>query len=320
MARRFELWEYAHDGNGKPVEGATLEFFVGGTSFTTPKDVFSDDLNTTPILQPILSDAAGRWPDIFMDSALYDVRATVGSVVLTRSNYDPGLGAGFGVSSVVGVAQGGTGANNPAQARANLGAASQDAMSGAQDDITELQQQIAPGLNGDNELGTLAARDDVSRDQLASGFGTVVVQTVDATPYTANATLSTTIPLDDTVPLVSEGDEILTASIVPLSSSNKVRIRFDGFGTPSGTNSCSIALLFRGSTCIYALATGQNTLQANMGFTFVDSPNTTSPVTYSIRVGAPTGASGIRMNGLFSGRLFGGSASCTMRLEELEAH
>lgn len=321
MSRRFELWEYAHDNNGKPVQGATLEFFVGGTSFTTPKDVYSDDGLNTPIEQPIESDAAGRWPDIFMDSALYDVRATIGNVILTRSNYDPGVGAGFGVSSVIGVAQGGTGANNPAAARANLGAASSTALSAVQDSVTSNTTLINTGLHIDGDrFGLLAKEDAVTRDLLATSFGEVAVQVVDAIPYTANSTLSTLIPYDDTTPLISEGDEILTADITPTSNANKIRIRFDGFGTPSGTNSVCIVALFRGSTCIKAFAAGSNTIQTNLGFEYIDAPSSTGTLTYSIRVGAQPGSAGIRMNGTFSGRLFGGTASCTMRLEELEVH
>jgi hypothetical protein len=146
-----------------------------------------------------------------------------------------------------------------------------------------------------------------------------VVQIVDATPYTSNATLSTGIPYDDTIPTSSEGDQILSASITPSSSSNTVRIRFNGFGTTSGSGAVCIAAVFRGTTCVYVLATGSNSVQANMGFTFLDAPATTSSTTYSIRVGSITGTSGIRMNGDFSSRLFGGKAACTMRLEEVQA-
>jgi hypothetical protein len=145
-----------------------------------------------------------------------------------------------------------------------------------------------------------------------------VVQVVDATPYTSNTTLSTGIPYDDTIPTSSEGDQILSASITPSSSSNTVRVRFNGFGTVSGSGSVCIAALFRGTTCVYVLATGANSVQANMGFTFLDAPATTSSTTYSIRVGSITGTSGIRMNGDFSSRLFGGKAACTMRLEEVQ--
>lgn len=321
MSRRFELFQKALDNNGDPVSGATLEFFVGGSSFGVAKDVYSNADLTTPISQPISYDSAGnRSADIFCSGALYDVRFTVGSTIVTIANYDPGLAAGLGVTSAVPVEFGGTAANNAATARLNLGAASSAALSSVQDSVTALQVAVATGVDGGGEFGALAALDEVSRDELATSFGSVVVQSVDATPYTANTTLSTLIPFDDTTPTISEGDEILTASITPTSSSNKVKITFDGFGTADGSNSLCIAALFRGSTCVQVIASGSNTLQTNMGFTYIDSPATTGATTYSIRVGAPTGTNGMRMNGTISARRFGGTSKATMRLEEIEVH
>lgn len=320
MSRRFELFQKALDTNGNPVSGATLEFFVGGSSFGIAKDVYSNADLTTPISQPISYNSAGnRSADIFCSGALYDVRFTVGSTVTTIENYDPGLAVGLGVSSVVPVAFGGTGANNAATARSNLGAASSASLSSVQDYVTALETSIAPGLNGDDELGTIAALDSIARTNLATSFGSVVVQSVDATPYTANTDLTALIPADDTTPLIGEGTEILTASITPTSSSNKIRITIDGFGYTTGSSTYAIWAIFRGSTCIYVKALGANSVFVDIATNKIDSPATTGATTYSVRI-SPAGAGIIRMNGNSSGRFFNGVASCTMRLEEIEAH
>jgi len=104
--------------------GSTLEFYDPST--LTPKDIFSDPELTTPISQPIAANAAGFFPTIYLQPSTYRVihKNSLGVPVFDEDLFDPGLAAGFGLSSVVGVEQGGTGANNAAAARANLGAAS----------------------------------------------------------------------------------------------------------------------------------------------------------------------------------------------------
>jgi hypothetical protein len=300
--------------------GSYIRFFDTGTD--TRKDVYSDSDLGTPIADAdLVADSASTFPVIFFDPSLYRIKIYDKNDVLKVlvDDFDPGLGAGFGVSSVVGIAQGGTGANTAAAARSNLGAASSASLSTAQSDITDLQTAVATGVNGDDEFGDLASKDALERGDLATSFGVVVVQAVDATPYTTSTLLSTAIPSDDTVPTSTEGTEILTAAITPTSSSNSVRVRIDGFGFPAGSGSSLVLALFRGTTCIHAFQRSTNSVYADIGLTFIDNPATTNETTYSVRVG-PVGANNLYMNGNSSGRLFGGKAACTMRLEELEAH
>lgn len=148
-------------------------------------------------------------------------------------------------------------------------------------------------------------------------YGIQTLQAVDATPYTANASLATVFPFDDTVPTITEGNEILTAAITPAATANKIEINVGGFGVPIGSNSFMIIALYRGNTCIFTSLRSGNTIPTSIDLTYVDSPNTTSATTYSVRVGSQTG-SVVYMNGNNGGRLFGGSAACTMRLKELK--
>src|SRR5688500_9566635 len=46
--------------------------------------------------------------------------------------------------------------------------------------------------------------------------------------YTANASLGTAMPADDTIPQVTEGVEIFSQSFTPKYSTSKIRIRFEG--------------------------------------------------------------------------------------------
>lgn len=62
--------EQITDGNGKPIVGARKHFFEIGT--TTFKTIYSDPALTTPLTNPVKSDADGRYPTIYLDG-LYKV-------------------------------------------------------------------------------------------------------------------------------------------------------------------------------------------------------------------------------------------------------
>jgi hypothetical protein len=312
-------WITFYDSDGEPLVGAKVRIYEPGT--LTPLDVYDDEAATPSdvVSQPFITNAAGRIPRYFVTQKYRMTVHTSADVLIDDvDDQDPGLPSGFGVSATVQVEQGGTGATNAAAARTNLGAASSSSVTALQDTVTELQTQVATGLNESDEFGALAAEDTVTRALLASNFGVIVVQTQDATPYTTNASLSTAIPNDDTIPTISEGTQILTKAITPGSTSNKIRITVAGHGTPSGSNSQMIVALYRGNTCIFPFACGNNSVAQNIAFSYIDSPSSTSELTYSVRVGSHTGS--VYMNGTASGRLFGGAAACTMRLEELETH
>lgn len=61
----------AFDGNGSPMSGAKLYFYATGT--TTPKNTYSDAALSTPNTNPVIADAAGRWPAIWMSDEAYRV-------------------------------------------------------------------------------------------------------------------------------------------------------------------------------------------------------------------------------------------------------
>lgn len=145
-----------------------------------------------------------------------------------------------------------------------------------------------------------------------------VINTV-STSYATNADLTTTIPIDDTIPTSSEGTQVLSASITPASASNTILIRVCGWGVNTVSEGSTFAV-FRGSTAIHAGEFAGAFVSTNFqGFSaaFIDSPATTSSTTYSVRVG-PSLVGTMRLNGTSAGRYFGGVAAAWLIIQEIK--
>lgn len=141
--------------------------------------------------------------------------------------------------------------------------------------------------------------------------------------YTSAAGLTTVIPLDDTIPQVTEGDEILSASITPKSATNRIRATVHMFvQTSSGTINGAAALFVNGgSNAVNAVAgcTGNTGRPWVLSLQHEYVPGTTSAQTLSVRAGpGSSGALYVNVNS-GSGRVFGGVARATLVLEEITA-
>jgi hypothetical protein len=140
--------------------------------------------------------------------------------------------------------------------------------------------------------------------------------------YSANTALTTIIPLDDTIPQNTEGTEIVTATITPTSATNRLLIRFSGFGSSTVNNLNLIAALFQDTTANALNASAStvagganNTVGFDLTHTMI--AGTTSATTFKIRVGPETAAT-IRLNGTGAARLFGGAASALLTIAEIK--
>lgn len=66
------------DGNGAPLAGGSVYFYVVGT--TTPKTTYQDQALSTPNTNPVVLDAAGRatiWGSGSFRQVLYDVNGNL---------------------------------------------------------------------------------------------------------------------------------------------------------------------------------------------------------------------------------------------------
>lgn len=138
---------------------------------------------------------------------------------------------------------------------------------------------------------------------------------------TAFTTTSSQIPLDDSIPQVGEGLEILSISLAMKKATSKARITFNAPVTTDSNNEAGVfaAFLDGGANAIGVasihIGTGNQVVNASMDFEI--TPGDTSSHTYSIRMGPSGGSSILAINGTSAARRFGGAARATLVVEEI---
>ena len=177
---------------------------------------------------------------------------------------------------------------------------------------------VATGSDG--QVLTSAGAEAVPAFEAAAAGGKIVqvVHTTDG----AFATGTTTIPLDNTIPQITEGTEFMTLAITPTNASNTLLI---DVVTMSGTvtaNIMAINALFVGTTA-NALASAQggmdsaaNRPQPTTAFRHKMTAGGTSELTFRLRIGGNS-ASTIAFNGYNGGAHFGGTFASSMTIMEI---
>lgn len=134
----------------------------------------------------------------------------------------------------------------------------------------------------------------------------------------ALASGATTIPLDDTIPQNTEGNEFITQAITPKDAQNKLVIEHQGYyGENAGGTATAIVALFQDAVAD-ALAATSDIAGANVTITLKHemSSGTTSSTTFKIRAGLASGT--INFNGFSAARRFGGVANSFLRITEIQ--
>ena len=138
----------------------------------------------------------------------------------------------------------------------------------------------------------------------------------------ALATGTTTIPIDDTIPQNTEGNEYMTLAITPTNASSKLLINVQAFLSHSVANSWMTGAIFQDSTAntlaafanYQTIATGANILS----FDHYMTAGTTSLATFKFRAGGSL-AGTTTFNGASGLRLFGGTAASSITIMEIAA-
>lgn len=186
-------------------------------------------------------------------------------------------------------------------------------------DINSLTTKTTPEPGTD--FASIYSGDDVApRKTLVEKLGRVVQRVYDEERTFSNNTSYTFIPADDTKPEITEGVEILSATITPTSASNRIRVRAV---VPVGPNAGISGLLsiHRGGQALastWGYGNGAQFVFTSVAELEEASPGT-SAVTYSVRFGAVGAATGFEIcaRGSSGARQFGGAACCSLVVEEI---
>lgn len=137
----------------------------------------------------------------------------------------------------------------------------------------------------------------------------------------AVATGTTNIPIDDTIPQITEGTQILSLAITPISATSKLLFQIV---IQMATSAATIfsAALFQDSTAnaiavsSSLMSTANGTLSVPLNY-FMTS-GTTSSTTFTVRFG-PDGGQTITINGAGGARRYGGVAATSITITEIAA-
>lgn len=176
--------------------------------------------------------------------------------------------------------------------------------------------------------GDIPTDKDVEFRYNGTAFGLVtdvasgnVVQIVN-TQTGAVATGTTLIPVDDTIPQNTEGDEYMSLAITPKNAANKLLIQVSFQSSNSASSNTQVVALFQDSVANALIAftgpqtsSGQNT-RAN--FTYYMTAGTTSATTFKVRAGGNV-AGTVTFNGSGGSRQMGGVSNSSITITEYKA-
>ena len=135
---------------------------------------------------------------------------------------------------------------------------------------------------------------------------------------------SATIPVDDTIPQITEGTEFLSATITPVLATSVLRLDVTFIGTVDTAFRNLIVCLFKQGTAdaLAVAVVGIDSASANffrtVSFSYSIAAGSTSPQTFSVRAGVETSGT-VSMNGVLGSRYFGGALASSLRITEIPA-
>jgi hypothetical protein len=175
--------------------------------------------------------------------------------------------------------------------------------------------QVGAPTGADKGSGTLNLAGDLYYN--GAQISTPVAQRVSSTNATYT-TCGTIMPFDDTIPQNTEGDEVLTVSITPVSATSTLVIDVHlNLSSASGQPVGAALFVDTTASAIAASALGvtNTTGMDQLHFRHTVSAGSTSARTYKVRVGS-SDATDAKLNGDNTARLFGGVVISSITVTE----
>jgi len=183
---------------------------------------------------------------------------------------------------------------------------------------------VTPGVSGQHRVYVDPADNKTKRKSSAGVVTDLefsrVVQVVNFQTGSM-VTTTATIPLDDTIPQIGEGFELMTLAITPTKTTSKLKIDIVVYATVDSA-SWIIGALFQDSTAnaLAAFLDYQNIGTGGMAlcFTYYMTAGTTSSTTFRVRIGKDSGGT-ITFNGMGGARKLGGVLASSITITEIAA-
>ena len=168
----------------------------------------------------------------------------------------------------------------------------------------------------------------MSQQGSLGGGGSVSGNTVQWLQTSTGALIDATgvMPFDDTIPVQTDGTQILTLTITPTEATNRLFITFVASFAAERPASITVAgaALYQDAT-VNALAVGYLGAQegaftdrSSAPLTYSMIAGTTSATTFKIRAGVFQAGDHCYVNGYIGARVFGGFSSTTFTIMEVE--
>lgn len=292
--------------NGSIVPGGKVYTYQAGTS--TPKATYTDSSEGTPNANPVILDSEGvailflngSYKFVIKDASDVDIRTidNVTSFSTSATSIDSILPSQTGNGSKF-LTTNGTNSSWGLVGYANISpsaiATSSEILAGTASKIVDAATLKAshPGEVVDRAYAELASA----------------------------STTTASIPIDDTIPQIGEGVEVLIVAKTPLSTTNRWRVEFQVPVATSSAGANMAAAIFKDAvsdalfaTCIQTTAAHDEAVLRGV-FEFV--PGTVSSTTIRLRIGTSAGT--MTYNGATGSRLFGGVSKITLVVTEFIA-